>query len=641
VTPGVLTESGVLDRIDGGAIRGDVLFHSFSDFNVNDGQRVYFANPAVIDTILGRVTGVNPSAIFGTLGVLGNADLIFINPNGIIFGPNAVLDVRGSFVGSTTDAVTFSNGYQFSTVNPGTPPLLTVNGSLGLASWLPPQTGAIASSGNLGVGQDLTLTGNMLDVQGSLSAGGDLSLLAAESLFLQDSAVIPVVAIAGNTLLLQGNQTLDVALLNHPDSGLLAGGDLILRSDGVVTGDARFQAGGDFRVEQVSGAAGNLASPQDPVVRASGDVAFDSYTGASLHILAGGNVAIGNVVITGPDALGNGLQESVPLSDGSGAIAINGNTQPTLDVRAGTLAVGTPGITPPTAPGFVPPLPNPNGTPTGANITIGSVTNPSGLVLITNQYQPNLTLTGDITVGTLNTSANPTARLPGGDVAIDSRGALTVSNINVSGGSFSVTPGTNAPRLSTINVGGNSGNVTLLADGTLTLPYPATIYALGLRGGEISLASDTTIVQANAPFGVNAQTLSWVESLSVAPVPGGDLRLSAPTILVGGNLLTTHLGRGTGGDIVLNSGTLVTNQASINTRLVGTGTGGDVLVTTSDLQHTPFSSIGAFNFGGGQGGNVVVQAETLTATGGAQIGAATSGVGAAGDVTVTADTIAL
>jgi large exoprotein involved in heme utilization and adhesion len=377
------------------------------------------------------------------------------------------------------------------------------------------------------------------------------------------------------------------------------------------------------------------------VVRASGDVAFDSYTGASLHILAGGNVAIGNVVITGPDALGNGLQESVPLSDGSGAIAINGNTQPTLDVRAGTLAVGTPGITPPTAPGFVPPLPNPNGTPTGANITIGSVTNPSGLVLITNQYQPNLTLTGDITVGTLNTSANPTARLPGGDVAIDSRGALTVSNINVSGGSFSVTPGTNAPRLSTINVGGNSGNVTLLADGTLTLPYPATIYALGLRGGEISLASDTTIVQANAPFGVNAQTLSWVESLSVAPVPGGDLRLSAPTILVGGNLLTTHLGRGTGGDIVLNSDTLVTNQASINTRLVGTGTGGDVLVTTGDLQHTPFSSIGAFNFGGGQGGNVVVQAETLTATGGAQIGAATSGVGAAGDVTVTADTIAL
>ena len=34
-----------IDRIDGGAVRGSNLFHSFKDFNVGGGRRVDFANP--------------------------------------------------------------------------------------------------------------------------------------------------------------------------------------------------------------------------------------------------------------------------------------------------------------------------------------------------------------------------------------------------------------------------------------------------------------------------------------------------------------------------------------------------------------------------------------------------------------------
>ncbi|NEO67302.1 MAG: filamentous hemagglutinin N-terminal domain-containing protein, partial [Moorea sp. SIO4G2] len=91
----------VIDLIEGGAIRESNLFHSFQDFNVAEFGRVYFANPAGVANILSRVTGANVSNILGTLGVLGNANLFLINPNGIFFGINSRLDRGGSFFGST------------------------------------------------------------------------------------------------------------------------------------------------------------------------------------------------------------------------------------------------------------------------------------------------------------------------------------------------------------------------------------------------------------------------------------------------------------------------------------------------------------------------------------------------------------
>ncbi|GAA6617071.1 filamentous hemagglutinin N-terminal domain-containing protein [Scytonema sp. NUACC26] len=117
------------DRIDGGAIRGANLFHCFSQFHVGEGREVYFANPSGIENILSRVTGSDATRIFGKLGVLGNANLFLINPNGIIFGKNASLDVRGSIVGTTANAIQFGEQGFFSATNPNTPELLTVNPS--------------------------------------------------------------------------------------------------------------------------------------------------------------------------------------------------------------------------------------------------------------------------------------------------------------------------------------------------------------------------------------------------------------------------------------------------------------------------------------------------------------------------------
>ncbi|MBW4662081.1 MAG: S-layer family protein [Drouetiella hepatica Uher 2000/2452] len=119
--------------IQGGATRGRNLFHGFSSFNVRAGERVFFENPENIDNIITRITGNSRSTIDGLLGVEpgGNANLFLINPKGIQFGENAVLELNGSFITSTADRVLFRNGITFAT-QPPPATLLTISAPIGL-----------------------------------------------------------------------------------------------------------------------------------------------------------------------------------------------------------------------------------------------------------------------------------------------------------------------------------------------------------------------------------------------------------------------------------------------------------------------------------------------------------------------------
>ena len=159
----------IVDLIKGGAIRDINLFHSFLEFNVGDGQSVYFANPAGIQNILSRVTGGNPSNILGTLGVNGGANLFLINPKGIFFGDKAKLDVSGSFVGTTADGIGFGNRGVFSASNPEPPsPLLTVNPNVFFFNQIP---GKITSQAKL----------EKLAVDNLLLLGGDIEVSKKEN----------------------------------------------------------------------------------------------------------------------------------------------------------------------------------------------------------------------------------------------------------------------------------------------------------------------------------------------------------------------------------------------------------------------------------------------------------------------------
>jgi filamentous hemagglutinin family protein len=135
------------DAIQGGATRGTGLFHSFSEFNVGDRGNVRFAVQPEIQNIFARVTGNNASQILGTLGtgvfrggILGtsSANLFLLNPNGILFGPNAKLDLAGSFLATTASSFRFAEGKEFGAINPQVAPLLTISTPVGL------QFGAVA-----------------------------------------------------------------------------------------------------------------------------------------------------------------------------------------------------------------------------------------------------------------------------------------------------------------------------------------------------------------------------------------------------------------------------------------------------------------------------------------------------------------
>ncbi len=132
VIPNQLIRGKPSELINNGVSRGTTLLHSFREFNVNPSRAVYFSVPKGTLNILSRVTGANPSSIFGTLGVLGNADLFLLNPNGIAFGPGASLDLNGSFLGSTATSLQMADGTQFSASNPESAPLLTVGVPIGL-----------------------------------------------------------------------------------------------------------------------------------------------------------------------------------------------------------------------------------------------------------------------------------------------------------------------------------------------------------------------------------------------------------------------------------------------------------------------------------------------------------------------------
>ena len=353
----------LFEQITGGAIRGSNLFHSFREFNLNEGASVYFVNPTGIENILSRVTGNNPSEIFGKLGVFGDANLFLINPNGIIFGPNAQLDIRGAFVASTAPSFVFGNGTQFSATNPQAPPLLTINVPIGLQYGRQPAA-AISNSGNLQVGGDLSLVAGAVNSTGKLSAptgqvtvtgidgdvriqdisavsaillannnlilessqlrtGADLILLAGNTVWVRDSVANPFVADAGGNLYVQGNQGIDILALNHPGTPFQSGGNLSLVSDGVISGDAHFASGGTFAILNLAGEPGDFVSFYDPIISAEKDVVLGNYTGVSLKVESLGSITTGNIRITGRDpTLQSGTDPDIDILRSSPALIL-------------------------------------------------------------------------------------------------------------------------------------------------------------------------------------------------------------------------------------------------------------------------------------------------------------------------------
>ena len=180
----VRTVDSQTQYIEGGQVSGSHVLHSFLEFNVDSGQSVFFWPGMSIQHVLSRVTGNNQSNILGTLGVIGEANLWLINPNGIIFGPDAALDIQQSFYAATTLDLLAETFQELSSPNP---PLLDLGPEISFFNYLSSSAtgivpGDVLVQGELSVGQNLTLSGQTLQSAAPLEAGNRLLLLAQDDI---------------------------------------------------------------------------------------------------------------------------------------------------------------------------------------------------------------------------------------------------------------------------------------------------------------------------------------------------------------------------------------------------------------------------------------------------------------------------
>ncbi|MDJ0799495.1 MAG: filamentous hemagglutinin N-terminal domain-containing protein, partial [Calothrix sp. MO_167.B12] len=183
----IVNSSGNNFIIINGIERGHNLFHSFSNFSVpnNGSARFDLVNTPNITTIFSRVTGGNVSNIDGLIQTLNSnnaVSLFLMNPNGIVFGQNAQLDIGGSFVGTTANSIQFTDGTEFSAVNPTANPLLTMSVPVGLQMGSNPASIVVRGNGhNLrNGGSPFAVTGTHDEPQISVKPDNNIALIGGK-----------------------------------------------------------------------------------------------------------------------------------------------------------------------------------------------------------------------------------------------------------------------------------------------------------------------------------------------------------------------------------------------------------------------------------------------------------------------------
>ncbi len=654
-TPNTNVRGLPADLIEGGAARGVNLFHSFAQFNVGEGSRVYFANPTGIENIFTRVIGSNLSNILGTLGVNGGANLFLLNPNGIIFGPNARLDASSSFVGSTASSLVFANGTQFSATNPQSPPLLTINVPIGLQYGSNP--GRIVNQSRAPSLVPLPLPYSQLPISSTVG----LQVLPGRTLAL----------VGGEVALLGGNVT---ALQGRIELGAVAGNSLVSitpTANGFALGYEGVQNFQNILLSQqaasnASGLGGGAIQVQGAQVTLTGGSAiladtFGSYNGTGIQIEAK-QLTVGDGAFVSASTFGAGAggnlsvvaSESVELI-GQGSFnllaqLLTGTFNPISDRANGLFTLS-------------------GGAGVAGNITINTsqLTLRDGAVGLATTF-----LAGQ--GGNLSVTASESVELINSGLLTGTAGSGTAGNLSIDTGKLIVRDGA-VVGTSTLNTGAG-GTIKVKADAIELRGTPANaLVPTGIfattdsgtgAGGDITIDTRQLILRDGTGITTTTGRLSRNGIISTGG-RGGNLVVNASEkieltgISADGRfqsiLGTTTFSASPAGDLRISTGKLILRDgAVVSTATVGAGQGGKLTVSASELVELSGTSVdgrsrssleatsGSAFFPIAATGNAEdlrIATRELIVRDGAQVAVASLGSGKAGNIEVVADSIRL
>lgn len=591
-TPSGVSCSGIHCTISNGTVSGNALFHSFQTFSIPSNGSVSFNNALSITHIIARVTGNSASNIDGLLTANGTANLFLINPQGIFFGPNTTLNLGGSFLATTANAIQLPNGTEFSATNPQDPPLLNVSTPLGLQ--FGSGNGPIQVNGSpLTVlpGRTLALVGGPVSIQsgyleslsGRVEIGGvgDFSTVkinpsgfgfaldyggvsAFRDVSLNAGSVVNVsglgggqIQLAGDRITLQNNSRLLALTL-----GPLSGGGVKIKANTslemIGTGGyqqtmAKFVAGtvtvndlkdGIFTFTQGDGAAGTIEIETQQ---------FSSRNGALISASTFGKGRGGDVFL---------------------------NASKSVDLQASFIATGT---------------------------GVGDAGRAGDLVLKTQRF-----FASDNAVLTTSSFGNG----QGGNLFMTATDSLELVGTTP----FPLPPDVRLVTgfYSSALASGNAGDLQVQT-GRLLIRNGAGIAASTFgagNGGNITVkASESVTVTGRSPNDATFSSIAVVTE-PIATGQSGNLSVEAPLIHLenGGRISVRSRGTGNGGTLSARANVMILNQEALFEGTAISGEGANINLEARDyilLRHN--SQIATNAEGTGNGGNITIRAPFIIA----------------------------
>ena len=593
-------------EIRGGTRVGNNLFHSFEQFSIPTGGTAYFNNAQTIENIISRVTGGSISNIDGLIRANDGANLFLLNPNGIIFGPNASVNIGGSFLATTADRINFADGTQFTADGTQSSPLLTVSVPIGLQ--FGPTAGII---GNQSVAPLVDSTGNpVLDDDDNPIAVG-LRVLPGRTL-----------ALVGGPITLEGGFL--TAESGRIELGSVAGSgsvSLTPTDQGWVLGYNSIQ---NFQ---------DISLSQEALVDTSGDTGGDiQIQGRRVTLTEGSQVV------------------SVALTEGqAGDLRVSASELLELE---GTSADG----------GFPTGLFNEveqEATGEGGTLTIET-----GQLIIKDGAQVSTTTWGTGRGVDLIVKASESVeldgvgpRLPGGLFARTQRGATgDGGTLTIETGRLIVRGGAQAST-DTLDVG-RAGDLLVRASESVELEGRTLNQerASGLfaqvraratgDGGNLTIETRQLIVLGGAQIATNSFSAGRGGNLTINASDSILLSGTAPILRsdnISGILVSAERGAtGDAGKLNITTGLLtVDDGARISADNLGTGQGGTATLNIEQLIVRDGGTIRAASFNEGPAGDLNITSRSLDVQDGAEVTVSGEGSGPAGNLTIKASSIRL